>query len=50
MKKEKGIHSLYAADPAQADEAIWGRLTSRVSRRGFIKNSGLAAMATALGA
>ena len=50
MKKEKGIHSLYAADPVRADELLWRRQTSGVSRRGFIKGSGLAAMATALGA
>ncbi len=50
MKKEKGIHSLYAADPVRAGKLLWGRQTSGVSRRGFIKGSGLAAMATALGA
>jgi DMSO/TMAO reductase YedYZ molybdopterin-dependent catalytic subunit len=50
LRKEEGIHSLYAADPLQADNVLWGRRASRVSRRGFIKGSGLAAMATALGA
>jgi len=50
MKKEQGIHSLYTTDPVEADEILWGRRTSRVSRRGFIKGSGLAAMSTALGA
>lgn len=49
-KKELGIHRLYAADPAQADRMLWGRVTDPVTRRGFLKGGGLAAMAAALGA
>lgn len=50
MKKEKGLHELYADDPSGADDLVWGRKTSALSRRGFLQGSGLAAMATALGA
>jgi DMSO/TMAO reductase YedYZ molybdopterin-dependent catalytic subunit len=50
MKKEKGLHELYADDPNLADELVWGRKTGGVSRRGFIKGSGLAAMTAVLGA
>lgn len=53
MKKtktvEKGIHALYAEDPATADKLVWGREVDPVSRRGFLKRGGLAAMAAALG-
>lgn len=50
MKKEKGLHELYADDPQLADELLWGRKVAGVSRRGFIKGSGLAAMTAVLGA
>ena len=50
MRDQKGIHELYADDPVTADRALWGRATSRVTRRGFLRGSGLAAMSTALGA
>jgi DMSO/TMAO reductase YedYZ molybdopterin-dependent catalytic subunit len=50
MKKEKGLHELYAEDPDLADELVWGRKVTRVSRRGFMKGSGLAAMTAVLGA
>jgi DMSO/TMAO reductase YedYZ molybdopterin-dependent catalytic subunit len=49
-KKERGIHSLYGADPTRADDLVWGRKTDPVSRRGFLKGSGLAAMSAAVGA
>lgn len=46
---EKGIHDLYDADPVAADRVVWGRETSRLTRRGFLRGSGLAAMSAALG-
>ena len=48
--KEKGLHELYAEDPERADDLVWGRKVSAVTRRGFIKGSGLAAMAAVVGA
>jgi DMSO/TMAO reductase YedYZ molybdopterin-dependent catalytic subunit len=50
MKKKIGIHALYADDPAAADEKLWDRRSDPVSRRGFLRGSGLAAMTAALGA
>ena len=50
MKKEKGLHEIYADHPSDADELVWGRKVDRVSRRGFVKGSGLAAMTAVLGA
>ena len=50
MKKAKGLHELYAENPESADEIVWGRKADKVSRRGFAKGSGLAAMAAVLGA
>jgi len=44
------IDTLYAADPIAADRQLWGRETSALSRRGFLKKSGLIAMSTAIGA
>ncbi len=49
-KKPIGIHALYTKDSAQADKQLWGRSVNPVTRRGFLKNSGLAAMAAAVGA
>ena len=49
-KTPMGIHALYRENPEEADRQLWGREVDPVSRRGFIKNSGLAAMAAALGA
>ena len=48
--KEHGIHKLYEADPIAADDLVWGRKSDPVTRRGFIKGSGLAAMSAAVGA
>jgi len=48
--KERGIHELYRADPLKADELVWGRKSDPLTRRGFLKNSGLAAMTAAVGA
>ena len=50
MKKKIGLHELYAKNPKQADEWVWGRKPEELSRRGFIKRSGLAAMTAVLGA
>ncbi|MEH6580493.1 MAG: sulfite oxidase [Halioglobus sp.] len=45
-----GIHELYRKDPDKADKQLWGRDVDPLTRRGFVKKSGLAAMAAALGA
>jgi DMSO/TMAO reductase YedYZ molybdopterin-dependent catalytic subunit len=50
MKKKAGIHELYATDASEADDLVWGRKTDPVSRRGFLRGSGLAAMAAVVGA
>lgn len=49
MSNRKGIHALYARDPAEADRLLWGRETHPLTRRGFLRGSGLAAMSAALG-
>lgn len=49
MKKKIGLRALYAQDPEEADRQLWGRECDPVSRRGFLKKAGLAAMAAALG-
>ncbi len=48
--RKRGIHALYCDDPAKADELVWGRKTDPVTRRGFLKHGGLAAMSAAVGA
>jgi len=48
-KRTAGIHELYNKSPQQADKQLWGREVDPKTRRGFIKNSGLAAMAAFLG-
>ncbi|MEO1204033.1 MAG: molybdopterin-dependent oxidoreductase, partial [Pseudomonadota bacterium] len=48
--RRRGIHELYATDPIEADEQAWGRKSDPLTRRGFLKGSGLVAMSTALGA
>lgn len=50
MKRTRGLHEMYANDPVVADLALWGRKTDPVSRRGFLKGGGLAAMSAAVGA
>jgi DMSO/TMAO reductase YedYZ molybdopterin-dependent catalytic subunit len=50
VKSKRGIHGLYAEDPLNADHLLWGRAVDPVSRRGFLRGSGLAAMSAALGA
>jgi DMSO/TMAO reductase YedYZ molybdopterin-dependent catalytic subunit len=48
--KRRGIHDLYSENPTVADEKLWGRKPDPITRRGFLKGSGLVAMSTALGA
>ncbi len=50
MTKKAGLHELYSGDQAEADELVWDRQVDPVSRRGFIRGSGLAAMTAVLGA
>jgi DMSO/TMAO reductase YedYZ molybdopterin-dependent catalytic subunit len=50
MTSKRGIHRLYAEDPTSADFQLWGRKVNPVSRRGFLRGSGLAAMSAAVGA
>lgn len=48
-REKTGIYQLYTQDPIAADRLLWGRKSNPLSRRGFLKNSGLLAMSTALG-
>lgn len=48
-KPVQGINQLYSKDPIAADRMLWGRESDALSRRGFLKKSGLIAMSTALG-
>jgi DMSO/TMAO reductase YedYZ molybdopterin-dependent catalytic subunit len=50
VKSRPGIHRLYAEDPANADRLLWERVVDPVSRRGFLRGSGLVAMSAAVGA
>jgi DMSO/TMAO reductase YedYZ molybdopterin-dependent catalytic subunit len=54
MKKKKtrelGLNELYARDPEKADRDLWGRIADPVTRRGFLRKSGLYAMTAFLGA
>ncbi len=50
MKNQRGIHELYGADPIQADETVFERRSDPLTRRGFLRMSGLAAMSAAVGA
>jgi DMSO/TMAO reductase YedYZ molybdopterin-dependent catalytic subunit len=47
---ERGLHEMYKDDPIKADREIWGRISDPVTRRGFLKRSGLLAMMAYLGA
>ena len=49
-EKNRGIHELFGEDPVRADRLVWGRVASPVTRRGFLRGSGLAAMSAAVGA
>ena len=46
-KKERGLWELYSKDPEKADAEIWERYP--LSRRGFLKKTGLASIALAIG-
>lgn len=48
-KRKIGIHALYNEDPIEADRQLWGRETDPQTRRGFLKQAGLAAMGMAVG-
>ncbi len=48
-QRERGLHELYREDSELADLQIWGRRPDPLTRRGFLKGSGMAAMAAALG-
>lgn len=48
-RKTVGIHELYRKNPQEADKQLWGREVDPGTRRGFLKNSGLAAMMTFIG-
>jgi DMSO/TMAO reductase YedYZ molybdopterin-dependent catalytic subunit len=50
MTSRRGRYQLYADDPTTADRQLWGRTVDPVSRRGFLRGSGLAAMSAAVGA
>ncbi len=49
MNSKRGIHRLYAENPDRADREVWGREVDPVTRRGFLRGSGLAAMSAAVG-
>lgn len=49
-KIERGLHELYAKDPERADFLIWGRKPDPLTRRGFLKGTGLLAMSALVGA
>ncbi len=46
---EVGIHELYKEDPEKADWQLWGRVANPLTRRGFLKKSGIVAMTAYLG-
>ena len=50
MKKIIGLHKLYAKNSVLADEMLWGRKSDPLTRRGFLRKSGLISMGAALGA
>lgn len=51
MKKltPRSVQTLYARDPVAADRELWGRETPALTRRGFLRGSGLLSMSAALG-
>ena len=50
MKKIIGLHKLYEKNSVLADEMLWGRKSDPLTRRGFLRKSGLISMGAALGA
>lgn len=49
-KKRIGLFELYSKDPIKADKELWDREINPKTRRGFLKKSGLLAMASVIGA
>jgi DMSO/TMAO reductase YedYZ molybdopterin-dependent catalytic subunit len=49
-RRVRSLSELYRDDPARADAVVWGRRADPRTRRGFLRDSGLAAMSAALGA
>jgi len=49
-KTRTGLHALYSQDALAADAKLWGRRSDPITRRGFLRNAGLSAMAAAIGA
>ncbi|MDD9891692.1 MAG: sulfite oxidase [Gammaproteobacteria bacterium] len=51
MSKQRSLslNKIYEKDPVAADKLIWNRESDAVSRRGFLKRSGLVTLSTALG-
>lgn len=51
MSKHKPLYlnKIYTKDPVAADKLLWNRESPAVSRRGFLKRSGLLTLSTALG-
>ena len=45
----RGMHELYARYGERVDKVVWDRQADPVTRRGFLRGSGLAAMSAALG-
>ena len=43
------LNRAYSADPIAADREIWGRTSNPVTRRGFLRKSGLGVLGAALG-
>ena len=43
------LNQLYSHAPQQADNLLWGRRSDPLSRRGFLRGSGLATLSAALG-
>lgn len=43
------LNQSYTQDPIAADKEIWGRESDPMTRRGFLKKSGLVSLSTALG-
>ncbi|HKX57620.1 MAG TPA: sulfite oxidase, partial [Xanthomonadales bacterium] len=50
MSKRSGIHEPGANKPSRAEQLLWSRSSELTGRRGFLRDSSLAAMSLALGA
>lgn len=49
MRDKKGLHELYDEGALEADRRLWDREADPLTRRGFLRGSGLAAMSAVLG-